>query len=133
MLHSLGLAFHSWQRDCCWSREVGQKVVVPAVGTLTVTQLQSLVLKTKVPVYHWHLSSCLLHLQVFPQHGTVSLCLLGLLLLSRQPVFGNPSILPLYRTSGPWLSLSRQSMCRSTIYDELSNLGLRLVSFFVSW
>lgn len=46
VLHSLGLAFCSWQRDCCWSREVGQKVVVATVGMLTVTQLQFLLCTT---------------------------------------------------------------------------------------
>lgn len=89
VLHSLGLAFHSWQRDCCGSREVGQEVVVAAVGMFSVTQLQSLVLKTMVPLHHWHLSPCILHLQVFPQHWSVSLCLLALLLFFRQSLFGN--------------------------------------------
>lgn len=97
VLPPLGLAFHFWQRDCCWSRELGQQVVDAAVGMLTVTQLQCLELKPKVPV---HLSPCILHLQAFPQHGSVSLCLLALL-FSRQSVFGSTSILLLYRNSGP--------------------------------
>lgn len=84
VLHFLGLAVCSWQRDYCWSREEGEKVVVAVVGILTVRQLQFLVLTIKAPVHHWHFSPCSLHLPVFPQHGSVSLCLLALILSSRQ-------------------------------------------------
>lgn len=120
------------ERDRCWSREVGQKVVVaPAVWLLAAVQLQSLALLTKVPGHLWNLCPCILHLQVFPCHGSFSLSLLALLLFSRQTFFGNPSFLHLLqRTSGPWFSPSKQTTCRRTTCDQFSDLWLCLISFF---